>query len=204
MSDPIRVALVNDFELIVRGLTGMLEPFQERVAVVELDVATTPSQPVDVALFDTYGHARGGLDRVRSLATDPRVGAAAVYTWARPQLLPDILAAGATAVLAKSTSASDLANALVAVHGGETVVSSSFRGRYSAAWPGREFGFTIRESEVAALLVEGLSNQRIADALCVSEHTVKSHLKSIFRKTGVSSRAQAIAGLLADTGFRHK
>ena len=60
----------------------------------------------------------------------------------------------------------------------------------------------VTESEVAAFLVQGLSNQEMADALCISEHTVKSHLKAIFQKTGVSSRTQAVAHLAGDPAFR--
>ena len=55
----LRVALVNDFELILRGLEAVLGPFGDRVSVVELDVGGSPERRVDIALFDTYGHARG-------------------------------------------------------------------------------------------------------------------------------------------------
>jgi two-component system, NarL family, response regulator LiaR len=203
VTQPIRVALVNDFELIVRGLTGLLRPFHERLVVSELDVGTNPGHQADIALFDTYGHARGGVDRVHALATDPRVGAVAVYTWAlAPEQLDAVLAAGARAVLAKSMPATDLADALLAVDAGQVVVSRTFRRPLVESWPGDDFGLTARESEVSAFLAAGLSNREIADALCISEHTVKSHLKSIFRKSGVSSRTQAMARIASDSGFR--
>ena len=199
----VRVALVNDYEVIVRGLTTMLAPFRNRLAVVEWDVGTNPRGAVDVALFDTYGHGRGGVDRVRSLANDARVGAVAVYTWALPvEQLAAILDAGARGVLAKSTPAGDLVESLLAIGRGELVVSPAFRRPGESEWPGVDFGLTARESEVAAFLAEGLSNREIADALCVSEHTVKSHLKGIFRKVGVSSRGQAMALIMSDPAFR--
>jgi DNA-binding NarL/FixJ family response regulator len=201
--EPIRVAIVNDFELIVRGVTGLLRPFHNRVVVTELDVGSNPDHRVDVALFDTYGHARGGVDRVNSLATDNRVGAVAVYTWALPnEQLEAVLGAGARGVLAKSMSGDELADALLAVEAGTRVVSPAFRRPHESGWPGHDFGLTVRESEVAAFLAEGLSNRLIADALCISEHTVKSHLKSVFRKVGVTSRAQAVARIAADASFR--
>ena len=59
-------------------------------------------------------------------------------------------------------------------------------------WPGYELGLTLRESEVALFLAQGLRNRDIASALWVSENTVKTHLKSIFQKTAVTSRAEAI------------
>jgi DNA-binding NarL/FixJ family response regulator len=197
------VALVNDFELVLRGLAGVLEPFRDRLRVVELDIDSNPEFRVDIALFDTYGQPRGGLDRVRSLAADPRVGAVAVYTWTlSPARRDATLDAGARGVLAKSITGERLADALLAIAGGEIVVSRAFSPPHQRSWPGHDFGFTPRESEVAAFLVEGLSNQAMADALCISEHTVKSHLKSIFQKTGVASRTQVMARIAEDTAFR--
>jgi two-component system, NarL family, response regulator LiaR len=199
----LRVALVNDFELIVRGLAEMLGPFRDRVRVVELDVGSNPENRVDIALFDTYGHARGGVDRVRSLATDPRVGAVVVYAWALPPgQLDAVLAAGARGVLSKSTPAEAFADTLAAIDGGEIVVSRVFSRPRERSWPGHDFALTARESEVAAFLAEGLSNHAMADALYISEHTVKSHLKAIFQKTGVASRTQVIARIAEDPDFR--
>ena len=132
---------------------------------------------------------------MNSLATDNRVRAVAVNTWALPnEQLEAVLGAGARGALAKSMSGGDLADALLAVEAGSRVVSPEFRRPHDAAWPGHDFGLTAVESEVAAFLAEGLSNRSIADALlCISEHTVKSHLKSVFRKVDVTSRAQAVA-----------
>src|SRR5262249_59163359 len=80
-SQRTRIALVNDYEIVLRGVESMLRPFRDRVEVVEIDVERNPDRHVDVALFDTYGHPRLGLDRIASLARDPHVRAVAVYTW---------------------------------------------------------------------------------------------------------------------------
>jgi two-component system, NarL family, response regulator LiaR len=202
---PITVALVNDFELILRGTEAMLGQFSDRLVVSELDVQSNPDQRVDVALFDTYGHARGGVDRVRSLATDERVGAVAVYTWRLPPgQLEAVVAAGARGVLAKSLPADLLADAVIAIHRGEKVVSPAFHRPTAYSWPGRDLGLTSRESEVAAFLANGCSNREIADALFISEHTVKTHVKAIFRKTGVASRAGAAVRIAQDASFRRR
>jgi DNA-binding NarL/FixJ family response regulator len=199
----LRVAVVNDFEVIVRGLAGMLGPFADRVLVVEVDVESNPEYRVDIALFDTYGHLRGGVDRVRSLATDERVGAVVVYAWSLPPgQLDAVLVAGAHGVLSKSISAETLVEALTAIDAGEVVVSPVFGRPRGCSWPGHDLGLTVRESEVGAFLAEGLSNHEIADALFISEHTVKSHLKSIFQKTDAVSRTQAVARIAEDPDFR--
>jgi NarL family two-component system response regulator LiaR len=202
---PVSVALVNDFELVLRGTEAMLGQFPDQLVVAELDVQANPDHRVDVALFDTYGHVRGGVDRVHSLAHDPQVGAVVVSTWRLPPgQLEAVLAAGARGVLAKSLPADVLANALLAIHQGETIVSPVFHRPGERAWPGHDLGLTARESEVAAFLANGCSNREIADALFISEHTVKTHLKAILRKTGVASRAAAAVRIAADSGFRRR
>jgi NarL family two-component system response regulator LiaR len=199
---PIRVALVNDFEIVVRGLESVLAPFRAQLRVVELDVSAAPDQAVDIALFDTYGHGAGGVERVRSLLASRSVGAVAVYAChLEASQIEALIAAGASAVLDKRMTGEQLADALVAVAAGERRVSPEFRAPVNG-WPGHAFGFTLRESEVAALLVQGLSNREIAVALAISEHTVKSHLKAIFQKTAVTSRGHAAALISQDVAFR--
>jgi NarL family two-component system response regulator LiaR len=199
----LRVALVNDYELILRGLAEVLTPFRDRILIVEFDVATEPHLPVDVALFDPYGHARGGAERVRLLAANPLVGGVAVYAWTlTPAQVDELIIAGARAVLAKSTAPARLVSELLAIGRGETVISEVFSRPDVKSWPGSELGLTRRESEVAAFLMEGLSNRELGDAMCLSEHTVKSHLKALFAKTGVGSRSQAVVRLTADPDFR--
>jgi len=207
MTDPTtrprtRVALVNDYEIVLRGLEAMLRPFRDRIEVVELDIEHNPDQEVDVALFDTYGHPRLGLDRVANLAHDPHVRAVAVYTWSfTPERFDAARSAGARGVLAKSMSAEALVDAIQQIARDEEFVSAHFGRSVRQPWPGFDLGLTLRESEVALFLAQGLRNREIASALWVSENTVKTHLKSIFQKTGVSSRAEAIVRITRDASF---
>ncbi len=201
----VRVALVNDYEIVLRGLESMLQPFADRIEVVELDIECNPDQMVDVALFDTYGHPRLGLDRIESLAQDPHVGAVAVYTWSfTSERFNAARAVGAHGVLAKSMSANALVDAIQQIaHEGE-FVSSHFGRSVRQPWPGHDLGLTLRESEVALFLAQGMRNREIANALWVSENTVKTHLKSIFQKTEVTSRAEAIVRISRDASFSPK
>ncbi len=201
----ITVALVNDFELVVRGVAAMLRPFRERIDVVELDVAQNPDFRVDLALFDPYGNVRLGLDRVASLAGDPKVGRVALYTWTLTGEQRDAaLAAGARGIIAKSMPPDELVDALFEIAAGGEFVSSEFGIDKGPPWPGHDFGLTLRESEVAALLAAGLSNKAIAVALWISENTVKTHLKAIFQKTGVGSRTQAVARIASGPEFARR
>jgi DNA-binding NarL/FixJ family response regulator len=196
------VALVNDYEIILRGLESMLRPFRDSIEVVELDIECNPGQFVEVALFDPYGHPQLGLDRIRELADDPHVGAVIVYSWSFAADHVDAArAAGARGVLAKSMTADDLVDAIRLVADDQEVVSTSFGRAVRQPWPGHDFGLTLRESEVAAFLAQGLRNRDIAAALWVSENTVKTHLKSIFQKMSVRSRAEAIVRIARDGSF---
>jgi DNA-binding NarL/FixJ family response regulator len=204
-AQPTRVALVNDYEIVLRGVESMLRPFRDRIKVVEIDVETNPDFYVDVALFDTYGHPRLGLDRISSLARDPHVGAVAVYTWSfTPERFAAAQAAGAKGLLAKSMSAEALVEAIERLARDEEVVNTHFGRSVRQPWPGHDLGFTLRESEVALFLTQGLRNRDIASALWVSENTVKTHLKSIFQKTSVTSRAEAIVRISRDASFSAK
>jgi two-component system, NarL family, response regulator LiaR len=199
---PLRVAIVNDYEVVVAGVRGMLSPYSRQVSVVELDVEQDPAQAVDVALFDTYGQPGLGLARVRSLARSHHVGAVAVYTWNMTESARQaVYDAGASAVIAKGVPARQLVASLQAVAGGQTVEMGRFRTTKTGSWPGAHWGLSPRESETLALVATGMPNRAIADAMFVSENTVRTHLKSIFRKLGVSNRSQALARAFADPTF---
>jgi DNA-binding NarL/FixJ family response regulator len=199
------VALVNDYELVLRGVAEMLRPFRDRIDVVELDVDHNPDYRVDVALFDPYGHAQLGLDRVSSLTSDPNVGRVALYTWMlTPAQRDAAITAGARGIIAKSTPPDQLADALLEIAAGGEFVSTEFGVDQGPPWPGRDFGLTLRESEVAALLSDGLGNKEIAIALWISQNTVKTHLKAIFQKTAVTSRAQAMVRIASGPEFARR
>jgi len=137
-----------------------------------------------------------------TLAHDPHVGVVVVYSWSFAADRVDAArAAGARGVFAKSMTADDLVDAIRLVADDQEVVSTSFGRAVRQPWPGHDAGLTLRESEVAAFLAQGLRNRDIAAALWVSENTVKTHLKSIFQKLSVRSRAEAIVRISRDGSF---
>jgi DNA-binding NarL/FixJ family response regulator len=101
-------------------------------------------------------------------------------------------------------SAEALVEAIERLARDEEVVNRHFGRSVRQPWPGHDMGFTLRESEVALFLTQGLRNRDIASALWVSENTVKTHLKSIFQKTAVTSRAEAIVRISRDASFSAK
>ena len=126
----LRVAIVNDYEVIVAGVMAMLAPQRYRVDVVELDVQQNPDNNVDVALFDSYGHAGLGVHRIRSLVADEQVGWVAVYTWSLSKASREAaLNAGARGLIAKTLPADQLVASLRAVASGRVVETGGFRGQ---------------------------------------------------------------------------
>jgi DNA-binding NarL/FixJ family response regulator len=203
---PIRVAVLNDYELVVMGVGSMLGAFPDRVEVVEFDlVDEIPQRQVDVALFDTYGRTDRGEERIRKLVADPRVGAVVVYTHSLPPAeVSHLLELGVRGCLSKSLTAAELVGDIEGVALGEQRVSSfpdQLPDDVTPPNPGEEWGLSYRESEVLALLTEGLRNKDIAAALFIGTETVKSHLASIFDKMRVSSRSEAVAVALRAGAF---
>jgi DNA-binding NarL/FixJ family response regulator len=202
---PIRVALVNDDEVVVRGLDAMFRSYLDRVRVVQLAAGRSVDAEVDVALYDTFGMGQGNGPEVSALVRDPRVRRVAVYTWNfQPWLARETLGAGVTGYLSKSLPARHLVDALQAIHRGEVVVSpeAGRRGPVAGDWPGREEGLTAREAEVLSLITMGLSNVEIAERTSLSVNSIKSYIRSAYRKIDVDSRSRAVLWGVAH-GMRH-
>lgn len=191
---PVRLAVVDDFEVIVRGVASMFDEYGARVVVVELAADEPVDVDVDVALFDTFAqHEADGPD-LDVLIANPHARRVAVYTWAFDQRLIDLaLAKGASGYLSKRLPAEELVDALERIHAGHTVVSAAPRRphRPDYPWPGRSEGLSDRESEVLALVARGLSNREIAEIMYLSVNTVKTHIRTAYRKIGVATRTQA-------------
>lgn len=183
---PIRVAIVNDYEVVVRGLAAMLEPFPDRVVVTELDSGGVPSEQADIALFDTFAGRRHALERLDVMARDSDIAKIVIYTWDLPQGFSDDLARRSVdAVIMKSTAGAQLVEALERVHRGEPV------GLVGDSTAADQPTLTERETEVLALLGRGLSNGEIAHELYLSVDTIKTHVRKLFAKLEVSNRTQA-------------
>ena len=185
-AEPLKIVIVNDYEIVVRGLAAMLEPFDERVKIVELEAGGVPTGPADIALFDTFAGRRSALARIDAMAEDLLVGMVVLYTWDLPDgFASDIGERAVDAVILKSTTGEQLVDALERIHRGEPMA----RGGQDPL-PGIPT-LTEREQEVLALLACGLGNQAIADELYLSVDTVKTHVRKVFAKLGVHNRTRA-------------
>jgi DNA-binding NarL/FixJ family response regulator len=200
----IRVALVNDYEIVLEGLRALLRPYSPGIRLVELDVRTTPANPVNVTLFDTYGEATAPLERVRELASDKTNGAIIVFSFSEHMAVAEsVVRAGAQGFISKAIRAPQIVDGIRAAARGERVTLVKRSQLASMApelgWPGRDMHLTGRESELLALLPSGMTNRELAAHFFVSENTIKTQLRRLFSKLDVRNRVQAAA--LARSGL---
>lgn len=185
-TSPIRVSIVNDYEVVVAGVAAMLEPFEDRVVVVETEAGGMPDRPSDIVLFDTFAGRRRSLGRIDALADDLEHEKIVLYTWDLPNdFASDIDLRSIDGVIMKSTTGAELVDAIERVSRGEFVGSTIVDERDLATT------LTEREREVLALLSEGATNRQIANELYLSIDTVKTHVRKVFAKLGVGNRTQA-------------
>ena len=146
------------------------------------------------------------MERVRSLVTDPLAGRVVIFSFGASQsLVTAAIAAGVAGFVAKTVTAHQLADTVLAVAEGRRVVLTPSAHRHlaaSLAWPGRGRQLSGRDSELLVLLREGCTNREIANRLYLSENTVKTHLRRLFTKLGVSNRTQAAMVATEDDAFR--
>jgi len=216
--EPIRLLLVDDHQMVLDGLRAMLRP---HAADVEVVAATTDpaearrlvvdSRP-DVALIDVRMRSMSGLELCAELLRlAPEVKVVLLTVYDDEQYLFEGLRAGAKGYLTKQVVAEELLDHVRRVLDGEIVVDPGLAGRValSAArldrgefWPGAALGLSQRESEVLELIVRGKSNKNIAEDLMLGDETIKTHVRSLYRKLGVTDRAQAVAYALREGTFR--
>lgn len=194
-SRPVTVALVDDYDVVLAGIARILGPYEERVRVVEIDTNRPVAEDVDIVLYDSFAQPEAGGDEIADIIANEHTGRLVIYTWNfDPSLVDAALSRGASGYLSKTLPARELVTALEAVRAGEVVVSPPPPSRIMAGldWPGRNEGLTEREAEVLALITQGRTNAEVAQITCLSPNTVKSYIRALYRKIGVTSRTQAV------------
>lgn len=191
---PITLALVNDYPVVIEGLARMLEN-HERLTVEDLSSGEPPNREVDLVLYDAFAAKdRGKYDVIR-LLEDTQNRKLVIYTWnVAEDQVQKALDLGIHGFLSKELTADQLTDALVRIHEGERLVLPEPVSEESnmADWPGRHAGLSPRESEVVALITQGATNDEIARTCYLSINSVKSYIRSAYRKMGVERRAQAV------------
>ena len=199
----MRLAIVDDYPVVVAGVASFLAA--EHIDVVETGTSTAVLSDVDIVLYDTFAQIEGeGLD-LEDFVRDSGGAKVVVYSWnLDPRLIEQVVARGASGYLSKVLTGAQIVAALERVMNGEIVILPGLReSSVNAAgdWPGRSIGLTPREAEIIALITHGLTNDEIAKRAFLSINSVKTYIRTAYRKMKVSSRSQAVLWGV-DHGFR--
>jgi DNA-binding NarL/FixJ family response regulator len=189
------VGLISHQEVVHAGIRSMLAGYDERVTVVDIGPAADRGE-ADVLLYDVHGlHGGNGKDLETAVKAHPgRV--LALSRELQPGLAARALGIGAIASVSLGAGAEELIETIEAFAAGHLEDGSQADLDNQAdrrEQQGRGVNLSPREIDVIALIVAGRSNEDIAAALYLSINTVKSVIRSIYRKVGVASRSQAVA-----------
>ena len=148
---PITIALVDDYDVVVKIVADILKPCRNRVVIAELDSTMPVKDAVDIVLYDSFAQPESDHEEIGVLVANPQARRVVVYTWNfHPDLVESARQHGAHGYLSKTLPARELVAALEAVHAGEVVISE-VEGRARLVpgldWPGRGEGLSDREAE---------------------------------------------------------
>ena len=175
----------------------MLDPYRDRVLVAEIDANEPLVDTVDIALYDSFAQPESDHDEIEVLVRSPRAKRVVVYTW---NFAPDLIEQRAPAWRAR-LPVQDAAGPRTGRgagggarrRDGDQRIARPRRARPPGLdWPGRREGLTDREAEILALITQGKSNAEVAALTFLSPNTVKSYIRSVYRKIDVGSRTQAV------------
>ena len=212
----IRVLIVDDHQMVRAGLRSMLRDTKVEIVGEAADLTGAlreiDRQAPDAVLLDVRLQGQSGLEACRVITQKhPDLAVVFLTVYEDEQYVFEALRAGAKGYMLKRASPEDIVRVLEEVGRGETIVDPALTGQIARRaaqvrpghiWPGSEMGLTQRESEVLRTIVDGLNNRAIAEALVISEDTVRTHVRAIFRKLGVTDRARAVSVALREGIFR--
>ena len=209
MTEPIRVAVVDDQELMRSALRMMVESQPDLSLVGEAAdgheaLALVRSHRVDVVLMDVRMPRLDGIEATAVITAErPGTRVVALTTFDLDEYAFAAIRAGASAFLLKDARGEDIVEAIRVVHAGHAVVAPSTTRRlieHVATMPAFDGArsatvlesLTVREAEVLRALATGASNAEIAARLVVSVETVKTHVARLLTKLGLRDRVQAV------------
>jgi DNA-binding NarL/FixJ family response regulator len=196
----IDVVVVDDHAIVRHGLEQLIATTDDLRVVASVGdgaaaIAVVAEGPPDIVLMDLSMPVMDGVEATRRIVgAHPGVCVVVLTSFGDQRRVLDALEAGAVGYLLKGSDPEEIIDALrsTAVGGSPLdplAAKVLLRARHRAPEPGDDL--TDRESQVLALVADGLSNKQIAQRLGITERTVKAHLGSVFQRIGVTDRTQA-------------
>ncbi|MEV4257146.1 response regulator transcription factor [Spirillospora sp. NPDC049652] len=218
--DPIRVFLLDDHEVVRRGVHDLLSDEPDITVVgdagtVEQALVRVPALRPHVAVLDVRLPDGDGVTVCRELRSRmPELACLMLTSFDDEEALLDSIMAGASGYVLKQIQGSDLVSAVRTVAGGQSLLDPSATAKLMARLrqgpepepePDALPGLTDREREILALIGEGLTNRQIGQRLFLAEKTVKNHISRLLAKLGVERRVQAaVLAMEAQERFRQQ
>jgi DNA-binding NarL/FixJ family response regulator len=192
---PITAAIISVHDIVHTGLAGMFDTRPGAVEVVPLEPGALGNSQPDVILYDVFGLHEGEGEDLDRFVKDYDSAVVGMARDLRPDLAARALAKGVDACVSLAGDVDEILAVIRSAVAGE--------GQPDAAGPGadqpgayavlgEEVGLTPRETDILRLLTLGLSNQQIAEECYLSINSVKSYIRSAYRRIGATSRSQAV------------
>lgn len=198
----IRVLIVDDHNMVRKGLRTLLEEFDDVEVIAEaadgeMAIDLARAQCPDVVLMDMVMPRMNGVDATVNIRRHcPNTQIVALTSFSDEDNVQAALKAGVVGYLMKNVSGDELASAIRRAHAGQSTLAPEAAQvliRATTRPPALGHDLTERELEVLALMIEGLNSREIGEQLVISSSTVKNHVSSILAKLGTTSRTQAVA-----------
>ena len=199
--DLIRVLIVDDHQVVRKGLRGYLETYPDIQVVAEAEngvqaVALAREHVPDVILMDLLMPEMGGVEAIEQIMVfSPATHIIVLTSYTEDEYLFSAMRAGARGYLLKDVEPEDLVNAIRAAMRGQATLHPSVAVRLVQGIDHPDddslADLTERELDVLRLVARGKSNKEIAEELVIAEGTVKSHVSNILSKLHLTHRTQA-------------
>ena len=199
---PIKVMIVDDHPIVRDGLKSVLLADDDMELAGEAGngreaLARCQENLPDVILMDIVMPGMDGLEATRAVLRQyPDMKIVVLTTFPEESLVQEALEAGAAGYILKNASADTVADAIRSAYAGEPALAPEATQaliRARTGPPKLGYDLSSREKEVLALVVEGLSNEKIAERLVISPGTVRHHVSACISKLGASNRTHAAA-----------
>jgi two-component system response regulator DevR len=200
----IRVYLLDDHELVRRGLIALLESADDIEVIGESGLAQEATRRIpalrpDVAILDARLPDGSGIDVCRDVrSADPSIKALILTSYQDDEALFSAIMAGAAGYVLKQIKGNDLVDSVRRVAAGQSLLDPLVtaqvleRIRHGAGNEPEELsGLTAQERRILELIAQGLTNRQIGEQLFLAEKTIKNYVSSLLAKLGVERRTQA-------------